>query len=460
MPAFAATARAVGGLARSDESSFGDLSQQILQDPGMTSRVLRRANSVYYRVAGEEIHTISRAVVVLGMEALASLCVSHSLVDSLQGGHQHQVVGEMARSFHAASQARGIARRMNDRGAEELFIATLLHQLGPIAFWSFAEQEAHQVLAAMKGGASREKAERSVLGFSLDELTHRLCVDWQLSSLVRDSLAGKESPRLDTIRLARQLASAAERGWDSAATREVLARIAEHTGMKLDDVREMAHAQAEEAAKNAAAMGAAEAGGRIPVAGCGVETLMGEEPAAPELALPDSALQMEFLSELTRMIAEGRADLNQLVGAVVEGVFRGIAMDRVLFAMLTPDRRNLIVRHALGLGVPAVGRPFSRLSPPRPDIFAYVLAKREPVWVNPADREGPFRSLIHPETRAVTGSSPFFAMAAMVNDRPIGLFYADRKGDGLPLDEASYLVFRQFCQQANMGLSLISGTRH
>ena len=461
MPAFAATARAVGGLSRSDESSFGDLSQVILQDPGMTSRVLRRANSVYYRVAGEEIHTISRAVVILGMEALASLCMSHSLVDSLKGGNQNQVVGEMARSFHAATQARGIARKMNDRHAEEIFIATLLHQLGPIAFWTFAESEAKQVIAQMKGGASREKAERGVLGFSLDELTHRLCTDWQLSSLVRDSLAGKDSPRLDAIRLSRRLAAAAEKGWESDGAKEVLVQIAELTGMKLEDVTEMVHAQAEEAAKNAASMGAPEAGGRIPVAGGDrVETLVGEESEASDEPMPDTALQMEFLSELTSMIAEGRADLNQLVGAVVEGVFRGLAMDRALFAMLTPDRRNLIVRHALGMGTPAVGASFSRLSPIRPDIFTYVLAKGEPAWVRSGDQEDPLQSLINPEIRAITGGSPFFAMAAKVNDKPIGVFYADRKIDRLPLDEASYLVFRQFCQQANMGLSLLSGTRH
>lgn len=459
MPAFAATARAVGGLARSEESSFGDLSQQILQDPGMTSRVLRRANSVYYRVAGEEIHTISRAVVVLGMESLASLCMSHSLVDSLKGGHQNQVVGEMARSFHAATQARGIAKKMNDRHAEELFIATLLHQLGPIAFWSFAEKEANQVLAEIKKGASREKAERSALGFSLDQLTHRLCTDWQLSSLVRDSLSGKDSPRLDTIRLSRRLASAAERGWDSDGARQVLVDIAEHTGMKLEDVKEMAFEQAEEAAKTAVSMGAAEAGGRIPLAG-DAETLTGETVDEPDFPMPDTALQMEFLSELTSMIAEGRADLNQLVGALVEGVFRGLAMDRVVFAMFTPDRRSLVVRHALGMGAPAVGRPFTRLSPIRPDIFTYVLAKKEPVWVQPEDKESPFQALMNPEIRAITGGSPFFSMVALVNDKPIGLFYADRKKDHLPLDEASYLVFRQFCQQANMGLSLISTTRH
>ena len=459
MPAFAATARAVGSLSRSDESSFGDLSQVILQDPGMTSRVLRRANSVYYRVAGEEIHTISRAVVILGMEALASLCMSHSLVDSLKGGNQNQVVGEMARSFHAATQARGIARKMNDRHAEEIFIATLLHQLGPIAFWTFAESEAKQVLAQMKGGASRERAERGVLGFSLDELTHRLCTDWQLSALVRDSLSGKESPRLDAIRLSRRLASAAEKGWGTPEAKEVLAQIAELTGQKLEDVTEMVHTQAEEAAKNAAAMGAPEAGGRIPVAGGEqLDTLAGEEEV--DFPMPDTALQMEFLSELTSMIAEGRADLNQLVGAVVEGVFRGLAMDRVLFAMLTPDRRNLVVRHALGLGAPAVGASFSRLSSLRPDVFTYVLAKKEPVWVRPGDAEDPLSALVNPEIRAVTGGRPFFSMVAMVNDRPIGLFYADRKPEHLPLDDSAFLVFRQFCQQANMGLSLLSGTRH
>lgn len=55
------------------------------------------------------------------------------------------------------------------------------------------------------------------------------------------------------------------------------------------------------------------------------------------------------------------------------------------------------------------------------------------------------------KTRIKTNS--FFAMSIHVRDKPVGLFYADRRSLDCKLDEQAYKQFRQICQFAAKGLA-------
>jgi hypothetical protein len=47
-------------------------------------------------------------------------------------------------------------------------------------------------------------------------------------------------------------------------------------------------------------------------------------------------------------------------------------------------------------------------------------------------------------------------MPAIVKNKVIGLFIADRNASGRLLTETDFLAFQQFCQQANMGLTILA----
>jgi hypothetical protein len=47
-------------------------------------------------------------------------------------------------------------------------------------------------------------------------------------------------------------------------------------------------------------------------------------------------------------------------------------------------------------------------------------------------------------------------MPAIVKNKVIGIFFADRNASGRPLTESDFLAFQQFCQQANMGLTILA----
>ncbi|MHB1240112.1 MAG: HDOD domain-containing protein [Gammaproteobacteria bacterium] len=475
MPVFAGTARDLSRIAASDGSSAAELARVVLQDAGMTARVLRVSNSPFYNQSGHRISTISRAVVVLGFDAVRSICLSIAVVEAMASGRgKERVTRGMARSFHAAVQARTFAIKRKDDAPEEVFIATLLYHLGSLAFWSFSEELADQLDAALRRpGQDPRAAERAVLGFELRDLTRELTHEWQLGELLEHAVDDKqdEDPRVRNVALGHELAAEAEAGWDAPEMDALLDRVAESLYLPLDQVTRLVHANADEAAKTAVYYGAGYADSLIPRprsakrpgaaqsapgTGAGADTVAEAAPAPfPE---PDPMLQLQILRELSGLL-ETNPDFNLLLEMVLEGVHRGIGLDRTLFALLTADRRTLKARYALGWGPEDVRERFTIDTTHRsPNIFVHTLEEGESLWVTqpPEPRLAP---LLTPQVAALTGANGFFVMPIVVQNRTIGLFYADREPSGRPLDAESYTSFKHFCQQANLGLSYARGTR-
>jgi len=171
MPIFGNTAREIAALAEDDTSSVSTLTQAVLQDAAMTAKLLTLANSAYFNPARNSISTVSRAVVVLGLDLVRGIVVSIRLIDTLLVGASHRrVVQHMARALHAAVQARSAAIARRDPSPEEVFIAAMLMSLGELAFWCFAGESGERLDAMLaQPGVKEEEAETAVLGFRISE---------------------------------------------------------------------------------------------------------------------------------------------------------------------------------------------------------------------------------------------------------------------------------------------------
>ena len=452
MPIFAATAKMMAALSHDQEVLLAELSKLVLQDIGMTSSVLKRANSAWhYTKRGGRINTVSRAVVVLGSGTVINICLTHLLVESIKNGrHRRRVAHEIALSFHAAVQAKGFGERARDANPEELFIAALLHRLGHIAFWSFAEEEAESLQQELAAGTERLEAERTAIGFRLDELTARLCGEWQLSPLLENTLAGRIDHRGRIVLLCQRLATHAPGGWESSPVDEVLGQIANHLRLEDDTARRLALENAEEASLAAQLLDTAFPDNLIPSTRGGGAA---GERAAEEARAAQRSHGLELLGELTRVIAAGEGDLSHLLSIAVEGIYRGVAMRRVIFAMLTPDRRRLALRYGLGKGLPPVGTALCDIDPAAPNLFARQLERQEELWLSEENR-AEYEDSIDEPLRALIDDHACLLMPTTVNGKAIGLFYADR-GEA-PLDQEAFQLFWQFCQQVNLGINMLS----
>jgi len=460
MPAFAKTVKDISGVAADRESSAAELSRVILQDAAMTARLLRVANSPVYSMAGKGISTISRAVVLLGFNTVRSLCLSIAIIDSMSKNAQKSRVADlMARSFHAAIQARAFAEKRRDPSPEEVFIATLLSSIGDLAFWSVKSDVAANLNEVLqRPGYTRASAEREVLGFELQDLSLGLTRKWNLGKLLEHVLEhkGDADPRVSNVEYGNELATQAEKGWETPETKQLLGRVAEAMYLPLQDATKLIHENASQAAKTAQYFGIGDAADLIPLPKSQqklerVASVAREDDQKPTFAEPDPMLQLTILRELSGML-DGKHDINLLLEMVLEGISRGIGMDRALFAMLNPERNKLRARYALGWGDDFRDTFIFDISPLKASVFSHVLEAREPLWVGQGS-DARLKPLLTAQVIEVTGNSPFFVMPVEVNGRSIGLFYADRMTSGRALDEESYMAFRHFCQQANLALA-------
>lgn len=452
MPAFGRTVDSIRNVADDERASAASLAEIILQDAALTTKVLKLANSAYFNPARSHISTVSRALVVLGFGVVADMALSLILIDALlKGGVRERVVAEMARAFHAAVQARTFAALRNEPNPEEVFITALLTRVGEMAFWCFGDEAAQSLDTALSSGVPPDMAEHNVLGFRLRQVTVGLVKEWRLGGLLTSLVERGEQAgeREKTVALAHALARSAESGWDVPATQQTIEQVARHTGRTVADLMPLLAENAGLAAQAATNYGAVEAARLIPQPPAGTLAAMEAEPEVP--SGPDPLLQLKILRDLSMLIA-GRPNLNEILTLALEGIYRGIGMDRALFALLAPDRKAVTGKAALGAGSQQLCRNFNFSLDGSPgELINAAVARHESFVVR-----NPFQVAVRLDRLTMAGGmTPFVLAPIVVQGRTIGLFYADRvKGDPLSDEDAQGVL--HFVQQAAMGFEHVA----
>lgn len=430
LPVLGDTVQALCNTAQDHGSSATDLAQVILRDAALTSDVIRIANSVYFNPAGVRISTVSRAVIVLGFDAVRAMGLSLTVIDTLVRGDQHSRVRQVFRSsLHAAVEARAMAEALGDPAPEEVLIAALLYRIGELAFWSLAEDDtARDLDEALAGSAgSAAEIERETLGFALRELSRALARDWRLGDLLSGALrpGAPRDARARLTRGAHAVVADLEAGRPAAAQE----RVARQTGLDPAD----AQALIERAEAALPELGRA----------LGVDvTTQRPEPEANRPAEPlrqaDPALQLRVLREMSATAHESR-DLQALFDLAVEGLYRGQALDRCALAALRRDRRGLVIRAALGIPAALYGG-LEGLSLAEDTDIARLLAEGRPVRL-----EEPRRSRVLGAAVGGCLGRQVFLAPLQLRGRAIGLLLAE---PGAAAGDSSREAFDGFCHLA------------
>ena len=83
LPGFSKVVGTILGAMRGEDDREFNMTKTVLSDPALTQKVLRLANSPMYAVFGGGINTVSKAVIVLGTEAIGHLALGLKLIDGL-----------------------------------------------------------------------------------------------------------------------------------------------------------------------------------------------------------------------------------------------------------------------------------------------------------------------------------------------------------------------------------------
>lgn len=469
MPVFSGTVTEVTQVVNSEDTSASDVAHVVLRDASLTGRLLKVVNSFHFNPTSQAINTVSRAVMVMGFDKVRVLTLSMMLIDNLSQGTQRQkLLDEMAQAFHAATQAQEFAKLTKAGEPEDIFVATLLSRLGRMAFWAFADASAEKLMAEIASGKDETEAEVSVLGFPLSELTRALSQQWHLGDVVNDYLQRRIEPSVaKCIDAGLTLADMAKSGWDNDTADQVIEEVADKLHLKADVVRDKAYDNATRAREVTKLYGSNAVSQAIPLPQAllvdeaeqvdetviNPETVEVEAEPVQKYPEPDIHYQMTVMQEISATVQE-RPSIGIIIEMVLEGIFRGVGTDRAIFAMFNPERTHLNCKYVLGENDDLLRQQLS-IDVRRPEnVFHQIIQSQKPRLI-PGD-PSQLGGTLSRETLRLLGKPPYMVMPALVKNKVIGVFLADRHASGRALAESDFLAFQQFCQQANMGLTILA----
>lgn len=117
----------LSSLAEDGKVSVDEMARVVTSDQVLSAKVLKLVNSPFYGFSGR-ISTVSKALILLGVNVVKSLAISSSIFDIME----KNIVGLWEHSLGAAVAANIIPRELNLPEREEISTAALLHDIGKV----------------------------------------------------------------------------------------------------------------------------------------------------------------------------------------------------------------------------------------------------------------------------------------------------------------------------------------
>ena len=200
LPGLSTTVLKVLETCNNPESTANDLNRVISLDPVLTGRVLKLVNSAYYGIAST-ISSVTRAVVMLGLNTVKQLSLSLAILDNFYSRHSFPAFSADDFWSHslcvaAAAKSLAVATDAPITDHEEYFIAGLLHDLGKIPLHKCAPLEgAEAVKVACDKSWPLPLAETAVIGIDHSAVGNMIAKKWRLSPRVADSITHHHTPQ-------------------------------------------------------------------------------------------------------------------------------------------------------------------------------------------------------------------------------------------------------------------------
>ena len=214
-PAMPGAALRLLALMDAPEITAQQIEGVLRQDPGLTANLLRLANSAYFGIP-TQVGSVRQAVMLLGFKRLTQMVVAACagpLMDPPVPGYDLPA-GELWRHSLAVSvAAEGLVVELSLQGAEEIFTAALLHDIGKIVLGRFLQGETEPIRMALERGMSFTAAEADLFGTTHAEIGADVLAKWALPEPMIHAVRWHHSPEeagspqvmLDVVHVANML---------------------------------------------------------------------------------------------------------------------------------------------------------------------------------------------------------------------------------------------------------------
>lgn len=469
-------------------SSASELSNVILKDFALTTKVVRLVNSSFYGQFGGDITTVSRAVVILGYEQVRAAVLSIILFEHMQNKEQAK---ELKNAAYTALMSGIIAREkakqmknINDSDVESAFVASMFHTLGNLlTIYYFPEEYDAMKKMVMNKGVNEDQALRSVLGVNYEELGRGIANEWKLPSVISESMKklpeGSIAPAVHADESLRQIACfsnelcAISNDTEDAeeAYEKLAARYNESLGMTSDNITKLLDSSIKEAEEftrilnidtskvtvfnklrktidNENSQYTTEVNNKSATDdGVSIETIKAE-PKRQQQSQHD--ILVNGIAEITGSLI-GKIDLNNVLTMVLETIYRGMGFTRVLFAIHNAKNKQVIARFGLGKGIDEIVPEFRYSINDSDDIFvSTVKTGKEYIVLDVNSQE--YKSRIPEWLRKLTLPTTVVLYPLVINKKCLGLIYADNDDADIKISMEALGFFKTLRNQATLAI--------
>lgn len=489
-PTLAQSVRTLNALADSRELHVQDLTQAIVKDFALTNKILKVVNSALYARFAGKVGTISRAVVVLGVQPIRALAASLIFFEHLHNKSQAEELKEQtAHALFSALVAGALAADEDAGHCEDHFLSSMFHDLGRILVTYYLHDESREVERLItQQGILPLQAQRAVLGATFEEVGIGIARHWNFPDTIIHTLrhlppTGELKPprtledrrRLVagfTHELTQRLAAGGlERPEGRQALLKRFGRALNLDGKHLDrlvtaatkeflDLTKYMDVRGKEGeflkrlrgiAGNAEAAGTLEQArdtSRHPGTGLtGSERILEDLPAQTG---DREALLTEGLQEVT-LVLVNQPGLPQLCNIVLETMYRAMAFRRALLCLRDSSSQEMVSKLGFGADVDSFLKGFRFPLAWRADVFHAALKNGVDIYVSNT-RDPKLQADLPDWFKGLSDAGCFLLFPIVVKNAPLGLIYADHaQADGLRITPKTLNLLRALRNQLVLG---------
>lgn len=481
-PSLSAAVINIQSAANSENQSVSELTNEVLKDVALTQRLLRLVNSVNYAHPNRgTVSTVSRAVSLVGFDAVRNLALSLVLLEHMKDTrHAAQVQDEFLRALMAGSVASGLCTLASE--SEEAFIGAMFQNLGRMLVAFYFPSEAAEIRRLVASGtyeSGEEGASIKMLGVSLEDFGVGVARLWSLPESIQRCMhrpLGLPPPRPPELPLERLR-------WAAATGNAVvdslllgggghLSMVAERYARCLNRLPKDVIIAATKGREKLTAL--AEALVIEPAPGSIARQLLlppdvaaaqaAEDPLA-QLALrasppvpPGAPAQRRNGPEVLELLAAGVHEIaavmsepyqtNDVVRMVLETMFRALAFRRIVFCLRDGRADTLSGRFGLGEGCDVVAQVMKIDLKAQGDLFAAVCTKGVDTLITNAT-DARMATRLPTWYRKDVGAQSFLLLPLLARGKPFALIYADQDAPGgIGVDEQELALLRTLRNQA------------
>jgi HD-like signal output (HDOD) protein len=422
-----------------DGGSSGTLARVAFKDLGLTSQILRAANSALYNRSGRPIMSVPHGIVLIGWDTLRNLIGTIRYIEHY-ANRSPGLRELMMLSLLSAVHSRDIAASVGYPRPEEAHLGGLFRNLGEVMVACHCPEEYSKIILIMhKENIDESRASVRVLGFSWDEVGLRVAARWDMPPNIDVCLRGPGGPAgspmdrcLASITdYARDLTHAVYR--DGAAIERMHLRwVVDPRGRRVvlpeAGLRLLTDSALRETRDTFAALGIPSNSLRLDRQAERARHLLASVPVfdADRWRSLDEAAE-----NANRVVRDEDFELTAVISALLDAV-RGAGFDRAVFGLLNDEHTSIRGRLASGGVVEDVLRgfdfPVDRLDGP----IRAALQYKSDVLIDCA-RDGRYDG-----SALVAAMEPaaFALFPLVVDEKPVGCLYADRQSAAPDLDTA------------------------